>query len=143
MPSQGSSGSSGSIASAYETSSSSSLAALSHQPPKEIPFSVNFAISCFSTIISRTLTHPFDTLKTNFQNKSIPFHLYQGLVPTLVLSAPGMGIYLASYDYCKEFLRHYGIEKGSFLNASLSGTFAEALSGVCFVPMVGVKVLDP
>ena len=106
---------------------------------QEIPFSVNFVISCFSTLISRTLTYPFDTIKTNLQNNSKAIGLYQGLMPTLILSSPAMGIYLASYDFSKEYLTRFDLDQGSFANATISGCFAEALSGALFVPMEVIK----
>jgi hypothetical protein len=58
-----------------------------------------------SAVVSRTLLHPLDTLKTLAQtNQTKPISirsLYSGLLPAVSFSVPALSIYLVSYDYVK------------------------------------------
>ncbi|KAF9116603.1 hypothetical protein BGX27_001012 [Mortierella sp. AM989] len=114
----------------------------------------NLMASSIAAIVSRLCTHPLDTLKTRVQASSKPLPLlptfislvrdgglYRGLPIALTLSAPGLSVYLAAYDFSKDkFSRHFSfLGKESIFNHFASAAIAETFSGLFWTPMEVLK----
>ncbi|KAJ3091070.1 hypothetical protein HK102_001796 [Quaeritorhiza haematococci] len=128
--------------------------------------------SSIAAFITRCTTHPLDTLKTRIQyssaspasHETIPSQgalrstlkttlqtegvraLYRGLPVALVFSVPGLGFYLASYDYFKAQLAGSRVLEGlgvggvdSVVVHGLAGACAEGISGAFWTPMEVLK----
>lgn len=111
--------------------------------------------SCLSSLITRVLTHPIDTVKSRMQCGSGTslvettrlivrmeglLALYKGLPITLVFSLPGLSVYLCSYDLCSALLSEWTqLPVSGFVVSTLSATIAETLSGLFWTPMEIIK----
>jgi hypothetical protein len=81
--------------------------------------------SAVAALVTRTLTHPLDTLKTRSQaNVQRIGGLYRGLGVSLVFSVPALSIYLSVYDGMKAQLPENAMSSHAIAAAS-----AEILSG--------------
>lgn len=115
----------------------------------------NLLASSTAALASRLCTHPLDTVKTRIQVSNSP---HQGLIPTfvelvraravyrglpiaLVLSVPGLSVYLTTYDLAKDRLsRHFkSFGTDTVQNHMLSGMIAEVCSGLFWTPMEILK----
>jgi solute carrier family 25 iron transporter 28/37 len=85
--------------------------------------------SAVAALVTRTLTHPLDTLKTrsqvNIQRVGRFKDLYRGLGVSLVFSVPALSIYLSVYDGVKEQLPPDAVS-----SHAIAAACAETLSGV-------------
>ncbi|KAF9549993.1 hypothetical protein EC957_002054 [Mortierella hygrophila] len=115
----------------------------------------NLLASSTAALASRLCTHPLDTVKTRIQVSNSP---HQGLIPTfvelvraravyrglpiaLVLSVPGLSVYLTTYDLAKDRLSRQfkGFGTDTVHNHMLSGMIAEVCSGLFWTPMEILK----
>ena len=102
------------------------------------------AASVFSSIASRIVTYPIDTIAVRRQtgrqiplNLGSPRELYRGLGASIVLTTPAVSLYLCVYRATKEHLQpDWGECTKLYV---VSGTVAECAASGLFTPMEVVK----
>ncbi|KAJ3116625.1 hypothetical protein HDU96_009180 [Phlyctochytrium bullatum] len=113
----------------------------------------SLTFSSCAAFVTRTITHPLDTLKTRIQNSKRPLglagalreapflSLYRGIGVSLAFSVPALSLYLTSYDYFKRTLGrfHEGKGEGAVVVHGTSAAFAECISGFFWTPMEILK----
>ena len=115
--------------------------------------------SALSGVLSRLVCHPLDTLKSKLQyDNGSSFSgtldalyktyasdgirgFYRGLGVAIIGGAPGVCLYLSSYDTCKDLLikNSYFMAANPFVSYLCSGMIAEACSCLVFVPVDVIK----
>ncbi|ODQ63205.1 mitochondrial carrier [Nadsonia fulvescens var. elongata DSM 6958] len=102
------------------------------------------AASVMSSVCSRLVLHPLDTLRTLQQTSTnssyiLPFRSYwRGLGASLALTTPAFTLYMVSYRQCKKELTPYFGSDG-MLNYVVSGAMAELVSSFGWTPMEVIK----
>ena len=89
-----------------------------------------------SSLVSRSITYPLDTIKTRIQYKNNikTNNLFRGVSYSLIISCPALGVYLATYELAKN-----KINKDHFTTHILSAFTAEIVSSVFWTPLDVIK----
>lgn len=94
-----------------------------------------FIFGAISGICGVTISHPFDTIKTNIQtNNKIQYNirsLYKGLIPPLFGVGLEKALVFGSYEYSQKY----------FNNTFISGLFAGLTASMVVTPYERLKIL--
>ena len=107
---------------------------------REVSSSTAAATAAVSSVLTKTILYPFDTLKTTrqasiAQPRSIA-NLYRGILPKLALYGPYQAIYMATYTAVRDPIQ----EKFPGISGyALAGATAELSGAFIRVPMEVVK----
>lgn len=104
---------------------------------------INFARGGISGICGVCISHPFDTIKTNFQeNKKISYkitNLYRGIIPPIIGVGLEKAVVFGTYETSKYYLRKHN------LNSKYDNVICGALSGfnasIIVTPFERMKIL--
>jgi hypothetical protein len=124
----------------------------------ESAFMINVLASTTAGLISRFVCHPIDTCKSKLQatdslnnirqvvketwKKEGIRGFYRGWVAVAMGGAPGIGIYLTSYEYSRNrLLEQSHFQTRPFLAHMISGMVAEvAWYGKCFIFILNISI---
>ena len=109
---------------------------------------INFAYGGISGSVGVFISHPFDTLKTNFQaNKSLEIkcnlntlkNLYKGITPPIIGVGFEKAIVFGVYETTKYYLKYSQINEN--IKTSISGATAGLFASVIVTPFERIKIL--
>ncbi|KAI8617125.1 mitochondrial carrier domain-containing protein [Chytriomyces sp. MP71] len=111
--------------------------------------------SVIASVATRVVVHPLDSLKVRVQNATTPGtrslvavlrstrdfrSLYNGISVTLCLGAPGLAVFLSTYEGAKAVCAaRLGLAPDAVVTHAIAGTVAESVSGAIWTPMEVLK----